>query len=75
MQAHGDGQVLDGLRKLADGVVRFAQQPVQACPLVRWIPPLFVEGEGPADAHRSTVELEAGPVTIALRRVGGPSVA
>jgi isoleucyl-tRNA synthetase len=35
----------------------------------------FAEGEGPADVHRSTVQLEAGPANIALRRVGGPNVA
>jgi isoleucyl-tRNA synthetase len=35
----------------------------------------FAEADGPADAHRSTVQLEGGPATIALRRVGGPGVA
>jgi isoleucyl-tRNA synthetase len=35
----------------------------------------FAEGDGAADAYRATVQLEAGPATIALRRVGGPGVA
>ncbi len=31
--------------------------------------------DGPDDASRATVQLEGGPATIALRRLGGPSVA
>jgi hypothetical protein len=30
-------------------------------------------GDVPADASRATVELEGGPVEIALRRTGGPA--